>query len=86
MTEYETVLEAASRLAVAERLLLIEELTLTVEPPDDAHFELSPEWMAEIRRRVADLDAGRTKTIPWEEVKAKMNAVLEARRDTGVPS
>ena len=34
--------------------------------------ELSPEWEAEIDRRVADVDSGRIKTIPGEEVFARL--------------
>lgn len=29
-------------------------------------------WIPECERRIADLEAGRTKTIPWEEVDRKM--------------
>lgn len=34
--------------------------------------ELSPEWEAEIARRIADLDAGRAKTVDGEEVMARL--------------
>jgi putative addiction module component (TIGR02574 family) len=37
--------------------------------PDDALPPLSDEWIAEIRRRSAELSAGTAKTIPWEVVR-----------------
>jgi putative addiction module component (TIGR02574 family) len=44
---------------------------------DDEGEELTPEeweaaWVEEINRRVADLEAGRTKLIPGDEVMRKM--------------
>ena len=29
-------------------------------------------WAAEIERRIAELESGRVKSIPWEEVRAKL--------------
>jgi putative addiction module component (TIGR02574 family) len=67
MSDYGSVLSAASQLPVQERLRLIDDLWDTV--PDDAPCPLSEEWKREIERRVADLDAGTAKTIPWEVVR-----------------
>ncbi len=43
----------------------------------DADEPLTPEeweelWAVEIERRMADLEAGRTKLVPWEDFKASM--------------
>ena len=45
--------------------LLIE--SLDGEPDRDVEAA----WAAEIAKRVAELDAGAAKTIPWEEVRKK---------------
>ncbi|MBS1816643.1 MAG: addiction module protein [Acidobacteria bacterium] len=46
--------------------LLIESLE---GEPDDG---VAAAWAVEIERRVADLDAGRTKTVPWEQVRQRL--------------
>jgi putative addiction module component (TIGR02574 family) len=37
-------------------------------------------WAEEIERRVRQIDSGEVKTIPWEEVREKLYARLNARR------
>jgi putative addiction module component (TIGR02574 family) len=46
--------------------LLIE--SLEGEPDEDVEAA----WAVEIERRVADLDSGRVKTIPWEQVRQRL--------------
>jgi len=46
--------------------LLIE--SLEAEPDE----ELEAAWRAEIERRVAALESGEVKTVPWEDVKARL--------------
>ena len=53
--------------------LLIE--SLEGEPDPDVEAA----WAAEIERRVADVEAGRVKTIPWEEVRQRLLDRLNAR-------
>jgi putative addiction module component (TIGR02574 family) len=53
--------------------LLIESLETEPDPDVDAA------WAAEIERRVAELDSSAAKTIPWEEVRQRMLARLNAR-------
>jgi putative addiction module component (TIGR02574 family) len=70
MTQYESILSAASRLSVDERLRLIDDLAGTV--PDDRPPSLSPEWLAEIERRSAEIDAGTITPVPWETVRKEL--------------
>lgn len=70
MLDYESVLSAAAQLSVADRLRLIDELAGSV--PDDEPPTLSPEWLAEIERRSAEIDTGTVSTIPWEEVRQRL--------------
>ena len=46
--------------------LLIESLE---EEPDE---DLEATWRAEVERRVADLESGEIKAVPWEQVKARL--------------
>ena len=67
MTEYESILSAASQLSVDERLRLIDDLAASV--PDDRPPLLSPEWHAEIERRSAEIDSGAVTPVAWETVR-----------------
>lgn len=58
-----------ARAALAARLL--ESLDERVDPDAEAA------WGAEIARRIADLDSGKGKTIPWTEARAR---ILDASR------
>lgn len=61
------IISAAKVLSEDDRREVIRELQETL-PAEDEPFELSPEWMAEIQRRVAELDAHPESAVPWEEV------------------
>jgi putative addiction module component (TIGR02574 family) len=53
--------------------LLIESLEADPEP------DVEGAWSDEIKRRVADVDAGNVDTIPWEEVRRRLLDRLNAR-------
>jgi putative addiction module component (TIGR02574 family) len=53
--------------------LLIESLEAEPEPDVEAA------WSAEIERRVADIDSGNVKTVPWDEVRRRLLDRLNAR-------
>jgi putative addiction module component (TIGR02574 family) len=38
----------------------------------EVHADAEQAWDAEIRRRVAELDAGRVQTVPWSEVRRRL--------------
>jgi len=71
----ESLTAEALKLSAEERAELAERLITSVEPPAPLH----PAWEAEIARRIADLDAGRTQSIPGEQVFAELRATIEAR-------
>ena len=66
-------LDESERAALAS--LLIESLDMEVEEGVEAA------WVAEIERRVAELDSGTATTVPWEEVKARLLANLDAPKN-----
>ena len=59
------VLEQLDRAELAG--LLLE----SIEEPSDEGVEEA--WAAEIERRMAEFRAGRVKTIPWSEVRARLH-------------
>ncbi|HZE90400.1 MAG TPA: addiction module protein [Rhizobacter sp.] len=73
-TLLETVEAAALQLSPEERAELIERLIDTVLPAPPLH----PAWEAEIARRVADMEAGTTESIPAEKVFAELRRMIEA--------
>jgi putative addiction module component (TIGR02574 family) len=64
----EQVLQAALTLPEEERLEIVDALLAGLDqgttPLDDA-------WMAEVRRRSAEFDAGGITAAPWSEVKER---------------
>ena len=61
------IVEAALALGPEEREEVINDLWASLDGG------LGEEWEAEIQRRVADVDAGRVKTIPAEEVFSRLD-------------
>lgn len=52
--------------------LLLESLETEI---DD---EVETAWMAEIERRMAEIDSGAVELVPWEEVKARLMGDADA--------
>lgn len=69
---------AAMQLTDEERAELAVSLLASINPPAPA---LHPAWEVEIARRVADLDAGKTTTIPADEVMAELRDILDNHPD-----
>jgi putative addiction module component (TIGR02574 family) len=57
------ILEAAMKLDPREREELIEELSASLDATDLGEY-----WEAEIKRRIEDVDSGRVKPVPADEV------------------
>lgn len=74
MKTFNEVLDAAMTLPVEQRADLID--TLITSLPSGKDGPLSDEWMAEIARRSAEVDAGTAELIPWEEVRRRVTASL----------
>ena len=65
----EQILQAARTLHEDERREVIEALLADLDPADEP--PLDEAWLAEIRRRSAEFDAGQVTPILWSEVKAQ---------------
>jgi putative addiction module component (TIGR02574 family) len=68
----------ASELPEADRAELAGRLLETLHGEPDEDVEAA--WAEEIERRVRQIDAGEVKTIPWEEVRTRLHALLSEKR------
>lgn len=75
-TTLEAVIAQAMQLSPEERSELIETLADTVLPAPALH----PDWEAEIHRRVADMEAGRSRFVAADEALATLAARIQSRR------
>jgi len=74
------VLQDALGLSEQERAEIAVRLIESLDVASDAEAaEVEAAWAAEIERRVAELDAGTVKSIPWEEVRQRLLDRLNAR-------
>jgi putative addiction module component (TIGR02574 family) len=71
------VLAQALSLDPKSRAELAFELLASLEGPPDVDAEAA--WEAEIRRRVAAIEAGTAKLEPWEALKARIEKTLRGR-------
>ncbi|WP_418316886.1 addiction module protein [Piscinibacter sakaiensis] len=72
----ESVEAQALKLSEEERVALIEKLAATLSPAP----ALPTEWDAEIARRVAEMDAGRTRFVPADAAMEELAAYLDKAR------
>lgn len=77
----------ALQLPLKERSELAHRLLVSLDgEPEDSPEAIAQAWDEEIARRVADMDAGRTKWIPADEVMAKLRAkIATAKADADQP-
>lgn len=73
MAEHKEAAELSERDRADLAGLLIESLE------GDPDLDVEAAWVAEIQKRVEELDAGTAKTIPWEEVRQRLLDRLNAR-------
>ena len=66
----EELYERASRLPAEERAELAGRLLESIDEPEEGVEEAGA---AEVERRMADYRAGRVRTIPWSEVRARLH-------------
>ena len=73
--------EQALRLPPKERSELAHRLIVSLDgEPEDSPEAIAKAWDEEIARRVADMDAGRTKWIPADEVFKEIDAIIAGQR------
>jgi len=72
--EVSKLLEQAMALSIEEQEALAESLISNLGGKVDEGVLAA--WDEEVRRRIADLDSGKAKTIPWEQVRQRNLAKL----------
>ncbi len=76
--EVSKLLEQALALSVEEQEALAESLISNLAGKVDEGVLAA--WDDEVKLRIADLDSGKAKTIPWEEVRQRNLAKLSRAR------
>ena len=72
----------ALQLSPKERGELIHRLIVSLEgEPEDTPEAIAKAWDEEIARRIADMDAGRTKWIPADEVMSRLRTKVLAAKN-----
>jgi putative addiction module component (TIGR02574 family) len=64
-------LDTRERADVAARLIV----SLDGEPDEDVEAA----WAAEVERRIAEVDAGRARLVPWADVERRIEAAVLKR-------
>ena len=72
------LLDQALALTEEERAELAGALLESLEPTADADVEGA--WRREVARRVAELDSGVARTVPWEQVRDELFSRLSGER------
>ena len=77
--EVEALLAESLRLPAKARAALASRLLESLEAEELEENE-DAEWAAELARRVEDVESGRVKGVPWEEVEARLAAMIAKSR------
>ena len=72
------MLAQALRLPPEERADVAKSLIASLDDPADEDVEAA--WLAEVERRLRDVDHGTAKFEPWEVVRARLAARLRTNR------
>jgi putative addiction module component (TIGR02574 family) len=75
--EVSELLKKALELPPEARAALANSLLESLDDTVDASAE--EEWNAEIARRIAELDSGKVKPVPWLEARRQISAMLHGR-------
>jgi len=73
--EIDELLEKIRRLSQPDRDRLLRALLAELDGPSDPDADRA--WLAEVQRRSAELDAGRVKTVPSEQVFERIRSRLK---------
>jgi putative addiction module component (TIGR02574 family) len=76
--ETNDLLKKALALPDEDRAVLAGVLIDSLDPSTESSAEEA--WNQEIARRVEELDSGKAKTIPWDEVRHRIEAISKSRR------
>ena len=63
--------EEAMKLGAEERSTLMRLLIESLDAESDEGVDAA--WIAEVERRIAELDSGTAETVSWEELRARLH-------------
>lgn len=75
--DFNEIFREAATLPEHDRATLAGLLIESLEGEPDSGVEAA--WAVEIQKRVAEVESGAVKTVPWEEVQQRLLARLNAR-------
>ncbi len=70
------LLKRALALSEDERAELAGSLLESLDSPPEDPEAVEAAWNEEIARRIEDLDSGKAKTVPWEDVRDQISSKL----------
>jgi len=70
------VMTQALELSREDRAKLARELLVSLDEPLEDAPEAEAAWLAEIERRIAEVDAGKARSVPWPEARERILARL----------
>jgi putative addiction module component (TIGR02574 family) len=76
--EADELLKKALTLPAQDRATLASSLIDSLDEIDELSAQTA--WNDEIARRIADLESGKAKTVPWDEVRRRVHAKLDNGR------
>ena len=79
MATADHLLKQALELPRTDRAALARDIIASLDEPLEPAEDVEAAWLEEVKKRLADVDAGRAKLIPWEEVRAEITARLRQR-------
>ena len=83
MRDVHQVLAAALSLPTEDRTVVVARLLESLDAPGEPEAGVEAAWAEEVRRRLAEVDAGTVTPIPWAEARRRIFAA--ARGDREVP-
>lgn len=81
MSDLENVLNAALRLPATARAAVVAELIDSLDEAEPAEEGVEEAWAAEAERRLAEIDSGMVKPVPWSEARRRILAAARGERE-----
>lgn len=81
MSDLESILNAALRLPATARAVVAAELIDSLDDPEATEDGVEEAWSAEAERRLAEVDSGAVRTVPWSEARQRLLAATRGPRE-----
>lgn len=78
VTKSKSVIASALQLPREERARVAREIIASLDDPADQDVEAA--WLAEVERRLDEVERGTAKLVPWEAVRQRVTDRLRATR------